>query len=518
MKKTVKLLLMVMAVGVVLILSGCYLLKPQAPTNLTATALSASSIKLTWQGNGSFIIYRSLSLSGSPFSQVATTDSTNYIDNGLSPRTTYYYKVVAKNQFGVSDPSNIASATTKFIYSVSGYVQDQYAYGIADVTIKFSGGFSQVTTDQNGQWSKSGLSGTVVVTPEKTGWTFAPPNTTVASTQTLYFEGIRNASVVAFPDPVLDSIIRSKIGKATGDIYVSDLTPIASIENNWPSPNEKISNLEGIQYCVNLKELEIVGNNISNISQLASLTQLQVVNIWYNNVSDITPIKNLPNIKKLYISYNPIPKSNWAFLKNWTWLEELGIGGLGLINSDIAFLPSFTNLIYLDLNNNSISDISPVASLTNLRYLLIVGNRGVRDLSPVASLVNLYDLNMGDISATNLAPLKGLKKLESLSLFDDNVVDISPLASLTALRSISMQHNKIKDISSLEGLTNLEGLDLSDNEIEDISPLVRNNGMNSGDYVDLRENLLDLTPSSTALKDIETLQKRGVTVKYQPQK
>lgn len=443
-----KILTRVLLLGTVLIiafiLSACFLLKPQAPTNLKAITLSASSIKLSWNGSGDFIIYRSKSNVGAAFNSIATTTFNDFVDTALTPSTTYYYKVRAKNDFGLSDPSNTASATTKA----------------------------------------------------------TPTN-----------------SIVIFPDPVLNSIIRAQIGKPAGDIYESDLTTIATISNNWPSSAaSKIANLEGVQYCVNLKSLEIINNNVSDVSMLASLTHLQDLNIWSNNVSDISPIQNLTNIKKLYLDYDPIPKSNWAFLKNWTWLEELGMGGMGLTNSDITFLSNFSNLTWLQIfNNSNIDDLSPIASLTNLEVLLINGNK-ITDLSPLSKLVNLRDLNVGDNPATDLTSLRNLTSLKILAIFGNHLTDISPLASLTNLETLAIEHNNVSNILPLEGLNNLKRLNLSYNQIDDISPLVRNVGINNGDYLDVRWNLLDLTPPSTDLNDIQTLQGRGVQVLYDPQR
>jgi len=341
-----------------------------------------------------------------------------------------------------------------------------------------------------------------------------PSNTASATTKST-----PTGSIVIFPDPVLDSIVRSQIGKPTGDIYKSDLTVIATILNNWPTDvASQIDNLEGVQYCVNLKSLEIVKNNVSDISMLASLTHLQDLNIWYNNVSDIDPIQSLTNIKKLYLDYNPIPINNWAFLKNWTWLEELGMGGMNLTNSDITFLSNFSNLTWLQIFNNShIDDLSPLADLTNLKILLINGNK-ISDLSSLSKLVNLLDLNIGENQISDLTPLTNLTNLKILSFFSNQATDISPLASLTNLETLAIQYNSVKNISPLEGLNDLQRMDLSYNQIEDISPLVRNVGIDNGDYLDVRMNLLDLTPPSTALNDIQTLQKRGVQVLYAPQR
>ncbi|WP_036222887.1 fibronectin type III domain-containing protein [Mesoaciditoga lauensis] len=96
----------------VIILSGCFMFKPAAPSNLTVTTLSASSIELSWSGNGdSFIIYRSTNNSND-FTELATVKSKSYIDKSLTPNTIYYYEVRAKNGFGTSEPSNLAYATT----------------------------------------------------------------------------------------------------------------------------------------------------------------------------------------------------------------------------------------------------------------------------------------------------------------------------------------------------------------------------------------------------------------------
>jgi len=85
-----------------------------APTNFTASSLSASQIYLTWStvsGANNYYIYRATSYSGT-YSYLTSVTSTSYTDSGLSANTTYYYKVVALNSSGQSAYSSIASATT----------------------------------------------------------------------------------------------------------------------------------------------------------------------------------------------------------------------------------------------------------------------------------------------------------------------------------------------------------------------------------------------------------------------
>jgi titin len=89
---------------------------PNAPSNLSATALGADSIRITWQDNAADEQYYRVerSADGATFSQVAlllanTTAWTNY---SLTPSTTYLYRVRGSAGSTYSAFSNTASATT----------------------------------------------------------------------------------------------------------------------------------------------------------------------------------------------------------------------------------------------------------------------------------------------------------------------------------------------------------------------------------------------------------------------
>jgi predicted phage tail protein len=91
---------------------------PNAPTNLTATAISRSQINLAWVDNATnetgFYIERCKGSTCTNFALIATVGAnvTAFANTGLSKNTTYCYRVVAFNDGGVSAYSNIASATT----------------------------------------------------------------------------------------------------------------------------------------------------------------------------------------------------------------------------------------------------------------------------------------------------------------------------------------------------------------------------------------------------------------------
>jgi fibronectin type 3 domain-containing protein len=86
---------------------------PAAPASVSVTALSSSVIELSWaavSGAASYRVYRSTDAVN--FTVVGFPGGTAYTDSGLSPSTTYHYKVSAVNANGEGPQSQIASAAT----------------------------------------------------------------------------------------------------------------------------------------------------------------------------------------------------------------------------------------------------------------------------------------------------------------------------------------------------------------------------------------------------------------------
>ncbi len=75
---------------------------------------------------------------------------------------------------------------------------------------------------------------------------------------------------LVIPDSNLEAAIREAINKPEGSIYTSDLQPLTTLE----AQERGISDLTGLEYCVNLQYLDLWGNNISDISALAGLANL----------------------------------------------------------------------------------------------------------------------------------------------------------------------------------------------------------------------------------------------------
>ena len=227
--------------------------------------------------------------------------------------------------------------------------------------------------------------------------------------------------LVDIPDPNLRALLEEALGtKAIRPSAMETLTALNAKERN-------ISDLTGLQFAVNLEELNISGNPISDFSPLSGCVNLVRLFMW---------------------GHNP-PKTDLSPLANLTKLEILEVQEFK--SDDLSFLTRLTNLRELQFYGGSTGGqgISTVSGLTQLRKLRF-RHQNIEDISPLANLIHLEWLDLHS---------------------NDNLVDISPLRNLTKLKFLSFGWNAVEDVSPLADLTNLRELDIRGNNISDISPL-----------------------------------------------
>ena len=90
---------------------------PNTPTGLTISAHSSSALTLDWtdvsNNENGFSIFMSTTQFGTySYIDSVGANTTTYLVSGLTPSTTYWFKVTAYNTVGESDFSNSAYATT----------------------------------------------------------------------------------------------------------------------------------------------------------------------------------------------------------------------------------------------------------------------------------------------------------------------------------------------------------------------------------------------------------------------
>jgi Leucine-rich repeat (LRR) protein/fibronectin type 3 domain-containing protein len=364
---------------------------------------------------------------------------------------------------------------------------------------------SSTETHFNFEKLPTGIYTWVVVTKNASGLSTASKGATFT---------VNMGSKVTFTNRKLEAIIRSKLNLSTGPIYSSELSKITSIQNNWPSSDMMLSNLDGIQYLTNLATLDLVGNNITDLSPLKGL-HLKSVNLSYNHISDLTPLATMTSLKMLNLSHNDIV--DISPLANLVNLTVLDLSSNKITN--IAAISNLKNLQFLDLSSNAIKDVTPIEGIGQSLLSLDISYNPipVSQLNFIKSWTQLHNLGMSGFNFGNseITFLSKFTNLTSLDLGFNRISNITPLASLTGLRELFLYSNMIKDISPLANLKNLEWLNAGANLISDLSPL---SNLMKLHFLDLELNQIsDISPlANLSNLEILNLNFNNITLKYTP--
>ncbi|XP_038142262.1 leucine-rich repeat-containing protein 23 [Cyprinodon tularosa] len=179
--------------------------------------------------------------------------------------------------------------------------------------------------------------------------------------------------------------------------------------------------------------------------------------------------------------------------------------------TDIAAISSYIHIRYLDLSNNYIADLSPLATLSYLLWLKVDRNALVSfQGQPFAELTFLQWLSVSVNRLTDIDALVG-PALETLILQGNRIKTINGLQSgvfanlvtlelrgnyldttdgidLPNLQKLYLAQNLIKRLEGLEKLECLTTLHLRDNHLETLDGLSPN--MRSLQYLNVRGNVI----------------------------
>jgi internalin A len=167
------------------------------------------------------------------------------------------------------------------------------------------------------------------------------------------------------------------------------------------------------------------------------------------NITDFTPLKDLVGLETLGLVSSPASSCPPA-------IDFSPLGGLSNLttlftdldkNSDfssLAALPNLNNIqLSVDINdgeNNTADDLSQLSRLVSLEHLCVAFSKSeISDLSPLSSLINLkyLELRCNRVKTINydLNPLRTLTKLEKFIIYDAEISDLSPVAHVKNVRT-----------------------------------------------------------------------------------
>ena len=167
------------------------------------------------------------------------------------------------------------------------------------------------------------------------------------------------------------------------EINLDCLKYFPNLESLWVALCD-VENLDFLAEMPCLKYLALCGCGIEDISVLADCDTLREITMHDNNVSDLSPLADM-EIWDLFMSYNNI--SDISPLAEMEKLPEEIVLSYNNISDISALAPNgrSTALAYLNLRNNSISDISPLSGYSNITILSLTYNN-ISDVSPLADM------------------------------------------------------------------------------------------------------------------------------------
>lgn len=200
--------------------------------------------------------------------------------------------------------------------------------------------------------------------------TECPPHPT-----TIAFDGL----------PALEHEVRRKLGKETAAITPGDLAQIKSLNLSQAQGNQQMHQIDPCIFPMftSLKDLFFGPGEYDDLTPIQKLTTLESLRVASSPVRDLRPIEGLKRMDRLDLAHTLVGDD-----------ELKSVGAL-------------INLTELMLDEDSITDLAPLASLKKLEVLSLKKTQ-VKSLAPLASLRKLKKLYIADTPITDISPVQPL--------------------------------------------------------------------------------------------------------------
>ena len=144
--------------------------------------------------------------------------------------------------------------------------------------------------------------------------------------------------------------------------------------------------------------------------QLESLEELRLTGSS-GTITSLEDLALLPSLNTLDLSGHTL--ESYDFPEGMGALRALNLTGCGC--TDLSFLEGeqMAGLVNLALGNNQVTDLTPLAGLSQLSYLDLSGNP-VTDLTPLAGLTGLTTLVANDLAVTDWSPVAGIAAVQGM--------------------------------------------------------------------------------------------------------
>lgn len=194
--------------------------------------------------------------------------------------------------------------------------------------------------------------------------------------------------VLVFNDKELERLIRDVLEIETDDILVEYLEDLEVLEFN--GDDYDVKDLDGLQYAENLRAIRMKNLDIKSLKPIAKLQKLDDIMFWDGTIGELPEKFNNPSISSVEISNTNI--SDFSSLEG-SPLRYLTLRDNGI--KSIDFVRSMQNLEAIDMQNNLVSDLSPLEDKEDIDYINFENNQ-LSDIDVLITLTGLEAANLSD--------------------------------------------------------------------------------------------------------------------------
>ncbi len=233
-------------------------------------------------------------------------------------------------------------------------------------------------------------------------------------TDLLHFQSpeTTNENIVVFTEPLVEKAVRLVLQK-------DDSQPVTYDELR------------------NVKAIYIVGDQVASSDvewDLISKTFYEE-NLSYGTLESLDDLRTMENLEQLYLFAQPL--------------------------ADLSPLEDLVRLNHLEAKQCNILSAAPLTDLPRLKVLQLFDNP-IEDFSSFQKMKSLRFLDIGNNSLSNLSQLGGaMPELRSLGIHRTQVSSLAGIENYVNLESLLVVDTAIRDFSPLDGLPNLKEIRIS---------------------------------------------------------
>ena len=161
---------------------------------------------------------------------------------------------------------------------------------------------------------------------------------------------------------------------------------------------------------------------------------------------------------------------DYSFLRDLPELRYLELDRCGVSTETLMQIGACPKLEVLILANCGLSKVEPLSTLEGIRILDLSDN-SINSITPLANLATLDELYLGHNALTALPTFRGLRALRILDLSYNSLDYVGSLSACTTLERLNLEHNRLTSLSPIGSLTELVWFNGSSNQVLDVSAL-----------------------------------------------